>query len=67
MALTFAGYRKIRDVGPFVRVGGGRLGLAFALQGLGLVGVSQLAPKMQIPYYKPSRGGGGGGGGCRAG
>ncbi|GMI11559.1 hypothetical protein TrLO_g7494 [Triparma laevis f. longispina] len=53
-ALTLHGYMKVRNAGPFRKVGRGWLGLAFGLQSLGLIGLSQMAPKLQIPFgYGP--------------
>ncbi|GMH88309.1 hypothetical protein TrVE_jg7342 [Triparma verrucosa] len=61
--LTLHGYMKCRNAGPFRVVGRGWLGLALGLQGLGLVGLSQMAPRLQVPFgYGPGGGARGGGG-----
>ena len=50
-----AGYKKVRHAGPVVAPSPARLMAAFALQAAGLIGASQMAPKMQIPLgYGPA-------------
>jgi uncharacterized membrane protein len=49
--LIIHGYRSVRNVAPFFKTpkSPAALGAAFVLQAVGLAGLSQLAPKMQIP------------------
>jgi len=54
-AMIAAGYKKVRHSGPIVAPSRVRLLAAFALQAAGLIGASQMAPKLQIPVgYGPA-------------